>query len=110
MQYKVYQQEIDWSLELDGVTNLKYAKAGNSPYIMKDGMPQQIQLHHSRQNGRGPLFEVSRDTHVKTKSGQGREALHPYGNDKHPDFPVDRKLFDKDKKQYWIDRAEGVQQ
>jgi hypothetical protein len=33
------------------------------------------------------------------------EALHQYGNQKNPDFPIDRDAFDIDRKQYWQDRA-----
>ena len=95
--YKVYQQEIDWGLEVKpGVTNLDLAKAGRSPFIKKDGKLEQIQLHHSQQNANGPLFELSRKSHLDTKSGQGREAVHPYGNQPNPDFPVDRTLFKKE--------------
>lgn len=111
LQYKVYQQEVDWNLTVkDNLTNLDLARAGNAPYVLKDGQLQQLQLHHSRQNGQGPLFELSRSTHLNTKSGQGREALHPYGQKQHPDYPVNRPLFNKDVKQYWTDRAAGAQQ
>ena len=72
--------------------------------MMKNGVPQQLQLHHSRQQSVGPLFEVTTSTH-RLASGKGREALHPFGNHKNPDFPVDRPQFDKDRKQYWEDRA-----
>lgn len=66
-------------------------------------------MHHSRQNARGSLFEISTKTH-QAKKGQGREALHPYGSKKHPEFPVDRDDFGKDRQQYWIDRANREQQ
>jgi hypothetical protein len=62
---------------------------------MKDGVPQQLQLHHSRQNGKGPLFELSRKTHLTTLKGKGREAVHPYGHNQHPDEPVNRELSRK---------------
>ncbi|TRX75017.1 hypothetical protein FM069_09500 [Pseudomonas mangiferae] len=71
---------------------------------MKNGSPQQVQLHHSRQQSVGPLFEVTTSTHRAGK-GKGREAMHPYGNSKNPEFPVDRDAFDIDRKQYWKDRA-----
>lgn len=93
-----------------GVTNLDLAKAGRSPFIRKDGELEQIQLHHSRQNANGPLYELSRKTHLKTKSGQGREAVHPYGSQPHPEFPVDRALFKKEVPQYWMDRAREAMQ
>ncbi len=60
----------------------------------------------ARQNANGSLYELSRKSHLKTKSGQGREAVHPYGNQPHPDFPVNRALFKKEVPQYWMDRAQ----
>ncbi|MBN6077124.1 hypothetical protein HYE59_06165 [Aggregatibacter actinomycetemcomitans] len=102
--YKVYQQKIDWGLVVNGESNLSRASRGASPYIMKNGKPSQIQLHHSRQDARGSLFEISTKTH-QAKKGHGREALHPYGSSKHPDYPVDRKAFGKDRGEYWMDRA-----
>lgn len=71
---------------------------------MKNGKKVQLNLHHSRQDGRGSLFEVSNVTH-RAKKGKGAEALHPYGNKQHPDYPVDRDAFDVDRNQYWIERA-----
>jgi hypothetical protein len=107
--YKVYQQEVDWSLQVDGLTNLQRAQAGRPPFVMRNGESQQLQLHHSRQDARGSLFELSEPTHLRTRSGHGREALHPYGRQQHPDYPVDRPLFNKDVKQYWRDRVEGME-
>ncbi|WLH38402.1 HNH/ENDO VII family nuclease [Pseudomonas sp. FP2196] len=107
--YKVYQQNIDWDLEHKGISNRDRAKKGGAPYVLKDGVPQQLQLHHSRQNGKGPLFELSMKTHLRTLKGQGREAIHPYGHSKHPDFPVDRKAFEKEVPQYCKDRAAEVE-
>ena len=34
--YTVYQQNIDWTLEVDGLTNMQRAMNGGAPYIMKD--------------------------------------------------------------------------
>ncbi|MBR8512127.1 RHS repeat-associated core domain-containing protein [Burkholderia cenocepacia] len=102
--YTVFRQDIDWDMEHRGKTNLQRAMEGGAPFMMKDGVPQQIQLHHSRQQSMGPLFEVTTSTH-RAARGAGREALHPYGNQKNPDFPVDRDAFDIDRKQYWQDRA-----
>ncbi len=103
-EYKVYQQEIDWGLSVDGKTNLQRVVQGNAPYVMKNGVPERLNLHHSRQNGQGPLFELTEPLHLYTKSGYGREALHPFGRQQHPEFPVNRPLFTIDKNQYWIDR------
>ncbi|WP_305884107.1 RHS repeat-associated core domain-containing protein, partial [Pseudomonas sp. PIC25] len=103
--YKVYQQDIDWGLEYKGVSNMDRATEGGAPYVLKDGVPQQLQLHHSRQNGKGPLFELSRKTHLQTLKGKGREAIHPYGHNQNPDAPVNREQFNKEVPQYWKDRA-----
>ena len=100
----MYQQQIDWDLSAGGRTNLERASQGGTPYILKNGRVEQMALHHSRQDARGSLFEVSRSTH-QARAGVGREALHPYGNQQHPDYPVNRPLFDKDRAQYWKDRA-----
>lgn len=67
-----------------------------------------MELHHVRQDAKGPLAEVSRPTH-QAKKGQGREALHPYGQEKHPHNPVDRTKWDKDRKQFWKDRAKEIE-
>lgn len=107
--YTVYQQDIDWDLSYKGKTNLQRASEGGAPYLMKNGIPQQIQLHHSRQQSIGPLFEITVSTH-RAVTGKGRAALHPFGNEKNPDFPVDRPLFDKDREQYWKDRAAAEKQ
>lgn len=56
------------------------------------------------QQSTGPLFEVATSTH-SAASGAGREALHPFGSRKNPDFPVGRSAFDVDRNQYWKDRA-----
>ncbi|MBS9429645.1 HNH/ENDO VII family nuclease [Photorhabdus akhurstii] len=102
--YDVYQQQIDWDLKVKGKTNLQRTMMGGTPYVIKDGKPAQLNLHHSRQDARGALFEVSNITH-RARSGKGKEALHPYGNKQHPDYPVDRKAFDADRKQYCEERA-----
>lgn len=101
----MFRQDIDWTLKVKGKTNAQWASEGKAPYVMKNGRAEQLQLHHSRQNAQGPLFELSQSTHLRTKSGVGREALHPFGRSQHPDFPVDRPKFGVDRRQYWIDRV-----
>ena len=64
--------------------------------------------HHSRQDGRGALFETSKSTHLEHTNQEGRQALHPYGAG-HPDYPVERNLFNKDKETYWQDRLNQLQ-
>ncbi len=61
--------------------------------------------HHSRQDGRGALFEISKSTHLNHNNQDGRLALHPY-NGKHPEYPKVDKLYNKDQTQYWKDRLE----
>ena len=101
--YTVYQQNIDWDLkDKKGRTNLERAQKGSAP---KGADGKSINLHHSKQNSKGPLFEVQESTHRKYDR---TNALHPHkvsGLGKHPHNKVNRKQFNKDRKQYWIDRA-----
>jgi len=102
--YTVYQQEIDWNYKYKGKTNLERALNGNAPYIIKNGKPAQINLHHSRQNGRGSLFEITNVTHWAKRTNGGR-ALHPFGKSQHPSNPVNRSKFKIDRANYWLERA-----
>nr|WP_228144107.1 RHS repeat-associated core domain-containing protein [Moraxella cuniculi] len=103
--YTVYQQNIDWNkIDKKGRTNLERALKGIAP-LGNDG--KSINLHHSKQDSRGSLFELSKTTHNRYDR---TNALHPYkvnGLGKHPFYAVDRKLFGKDRRQYWIDRAKA---
>ncbi len=95
---------------------------GKAPYVVRNGETVRVELHHSRQNAEGPLFELSSPTH-NVKTGQGAEALHPYKtklgrelngegsgptNSAHPNKPVDRSNFDKDREQYYKDRIKEI--
>ncbi|SUD90598.1 HNH/ENDO VII family nuclease [Psychrobacter phenylpyruvicus] len=113
LNYKVYQQEIDlnarpFKADGDMRTNAQLMAKGDAPYILKNGQYEQVQLHHSHQDGRGSLFEVSKSTHLNHTNQDGRLALHPYKG-KHPDYPVERNLFKKDKETYWQDRLHQLQ-
>jgi RHS repeat-associated protein len=108
LEYVVYQRNIDWSLKVNGISNLQLARSGKAPFVVKNGRIQQVQLHHSRQNGNGPLFEIAIGTHT-APSGNGRQALHPYLPSKHPEYPVDYTLFKRDKEAYWMNRARLAQ-
>ena len=107
--HTVYQQNIDWNLPVntrDGVkTNLELAEMGRSPFVVKDGKYSQINLHHSKQNGTGSLFELSAATHQKY---YGSNVLHPHLPNAHPDNPVNRSQFDLDRDAYWKERAKKV--
>ncbi len=106
--HTVYQQEIDWDLPVNtrnGVkTNLDLALDGKSPFVVKNGKYSQINLHHSKQNGLGSLFELSADTHQKY---YGTNALHPHLPNQHPINPVNRDAFNGDRDSYWRQRGEN---
>ncbi|RAW91444.1 hypothetical protein CKY04_08570 [Photorhabdus sp. S8-52] len=106
--HTVYQQAIDWDLPVNtrnGIkTNIDLALEGKSPFVVKNGKYSQINLHHSKQNGLGSLFELSADTHQKY---YGTKALHPHLPNAHPINPVNRDQFNIDRDAYWRNRAEA---
>ncbi|SUO96071.1 HNH/ENDO VII family nuclease [Suttonella ornithocola] len=90
-------------------TNAERMKKGEAPYVWKNGKYEQLQLHHSRQDSRGALYELTEPVH-QTKKGVGGKALHPYGNSsQHPERPVNRPAFNQDRKQYWKDRLKQLE-
>ncbi|MDQ1340941.1 MAG: toxin YobL, partial [Campylobacterota bacterium] len=116
----VYQREIDPNLEVGKTTNLEKMQKGNAPFVDKNGKLESVELHHSRQNNNASLFETSQSTHRKTATEKGSEALHPYKTERgreinnvditktgkeHPINPVDRSAFNKERVQYWKQRA-----
>jgi hypothetical protein len=107
--HTVYQQNIDWDLRSNGKggiteTNLDRALRGDAPFVVKDGKYNLVNLHHSKQNAKGSLFELSATTHQKY---YGSKALHPHLPNAHPDNPVDRASFKGDKETYWKQRADA---
>lgn len=110
LEYRVYQQQIDPNaqplLERGSTkTNLQLMQEGKAPYVFKNGKYERLELHHAQQDGRGSLFELTYETHQTHTNKNGRKAVHPYSNEKHPEFPVERTFFDKDQSAYWKDRA-----
>ena len=105
-EHTVYQQDINWDLPVNtrnGVkTNLEIASEGGSPFVVKNGKYSQLNLHHSKQNTNGSLFELSADTH---QAYYGSNALHPHLPNAHPINPVDRDSFNVDRGEYWRQRA-----
>lgn len=85
-------------------TNLDLALEGKSPFVVKNGAYSQINIHHSKQNGLGSLFELSSNTH---QTYYGTNALHPYLPNAHPINPVNRDLFNLDREAYWRGRAQA---
>lgn len=87
-----------------GKTNAEAAAKGFSPQLADDSFAT---LHHIGQDARGPLAEASTAYHGVGKSGQ--DALHSlYGkNVPHPDYPIDRRAFNVDNREYWKWRLEN---
>lgn len=111
--YEVYQRnDIDWNKvrtagdrRYIGKTNLEAAKNGIAPQLSDGNFAT---LHHLGQDSRGPLVEASTRYHGIGKPGQ--DILHSqYGRNKpNPNYPIDRKAFASDIKEYWRDRANNI--
>jgi RHS repeat-associated protein len=88
-----------------GMTNAEAARRFGLPPQLEDG--NFATLHHLGQDSRGPLVEASTRYHGVGKPGQ--DILHSqYGRSKiNPDFPVDRKVFSIDDRQYWQWRSQN---
>ncbi|MCL1624313.1 hypothetical protein M2R47_08705 [Moraxella sp. Tifton1] len=54
------------------------------------------------------MFEITQQTHLGTKNENGKQAIHPYLPQAHPNFPVNRQMFNNDQTQYWKDRLEKL--
>jgi len=104
--YDVRQRnDIDWNRkrlgppkDAIGLTNQEAAdRFGYTPEL-SDG--NYLTLHHFGQDRRGPLAEASTRYHGIGKYGQ--EILHSqYGKRQpHPQYPIDRKKFDVDTREY----------
>lgn len=66
-------------------------KSGKAPKFKKDG--SSVEIHHENQNPNGPFKEMHRDDH----RGPGNHSKnHPEKESK-----IDRKDFDKQRKEYW---------
>ncbi|WP_230945739.1 HNH/ENDO VII family nuclease [Burkholderia cepacia] len=104
--HTAYQQAIDWNLPVNTrngtVPNLDLVASGKSPFVVKDWVYSQLNLHHSNQDGLGSLFKLSADTHQRY---YGTNALHPYLPNAHPVNPVNRDAFTLDREAYWQQRA-----
>ncbi|MDO5666073.1 MAG: HNH/ENDO VII family nuclease [Bacteroidia bacterium] len=68
-------------------------KSGNAPTFKKDG--KSVEIHHEGQNPKGPFKEM----HPNQHRGKGNDAVnHP---NKNKPSQIDRKEFNKAKKEYW---------
>lgn len=68
-------------------------KKGNAPVSNQDGKP--VEIHHEGQNPNGPFHEMSQTDH---RVGDNYKKNHP---DFDQPSQVDRKEFNKQKKDYW---------
>jgi A nuclease of the HNH/ENDO VII superfamily with conserved LHH len=104
--YSVVQRnDIDWGLartngpaDFVGRTNAEAAARGFAPELSDGSFAT---LHHIGQDSRGALIEASTRYHGVGKPGQ--DALHSlYGrNAPHPFYPIDRRAFSVDTREYW---------
>ena len=65
--HTVYQQAIGCNPPVNKrsgtVTNLGLAASGKGPFVVKDRVYSQLNLHHSNQDGLGSLYELPSDTY-----------------------------------------------
>lgn len=54
-------------------------------------------MHHSKQNAKGSLFELSTATHQKY---YGSGVPHPHLSNAHLDYPINRELFKIDREAF----------
>ncbi|WP_093534933.1 HNH/ENDO VII family nuclease [Psychrobacillus psychrotolerans] len=110
--YEVFRRnDIDWNhvrtsgdKRFIGKTNAEAFGSGLAPQLPDGGFAT---LHHIGQDSRGPLAEASTRYHGVGK--YGRDILHSqFGKSKpNPSFPIDRKKFNADTREYWKFRVEN---
>ncbi len=110
--YEVFSRnDIDWNhvrtsgdKRFIGKTNAEASGSGLAPQLPDGGFAT---LHHIGQDSRGPLAEASTRYHGVGKYGQ--DILHSqFGKSKpNPSFPIDRKKFNADTREYWKFRVEN---
>jgi len=112
--YKVFQRnDIDWNMvrsnsrgprKFIGKTNRDAALAGYRPELVDGNF---VATHHIGQSSKGPIVEASTKQH-SFKNQQAFKALHnQFGGKKHPNDPVDHKIWDKEQVEYWKWRAKN---
>lgn len=80
----------------DGVSNRQRMERGLSP-ITNDG--KIVELHHIGQKADSPLIELSQQEH----RGKGNDTIL---HDKTKESEIDRREFDKERKEHWKVRCE----
>ncbi len=80
----------------DGISNRQRMERGLSP-ITNDG--KIVELHHIGQKADSPLIELSQQEH----RGKGNDTIL---HDKTKESEIDRREFDKERKEHWKVRCE----
>jgi len=114
--YDYYGQDINLDLRINAhTTNREWMKRGNNPYVIENNSPimrqilaldsmnwvfiglsaEKTEKHHVDQNGKGIIVELTGRVHRDRKN---QAVLHKYGSKKHPDEPVNRKKWNKDRR------------
>ncbi|WP_051018502.1 HNH/ENDO VII family nuclease [Bartonella queenslandensis] len=95
-------QMVKWRKNKKDVwgTNVERMETGRAP-IGFDGRP--VELHHLKQTPEGPIAEMSHESHKKYNP-----VIH--GNPKKHQSLIDRKKFDKQREEYWKERAKGYRE
>lgn len=86
--------------DIMGRTNLERMKIGLAP-LDKDNKP--IELHHIGQKNDSPLAELTRTQHMEN----GNDIIL---HDKKKESEIDRESFQKERREYWKDRAKQIEQ
>ncbi|WP_019220831.1 HNH/ENDO VII family nuclease [Bartonella senegalensis] len=81
-------------------TNLERMETGRAP-IGYDG--ESVELHHLSQTPDGPIAEISHEFHKKYTS-----VIH--ANPKTHQSLIERKKFEKQREEYWKERAKGYRE
>ncbi|RMH87350.1 hypothetical protein EBB59_13175, partial [Lysobacter pythonis] len=101
----IQRNDIEWGLvrtngpaDFVGRTNAEAAARGFAPELADGNFAT---LHHIGQDSRGALIEASTRYHGVGKPGQN--VLHSlYGrNEPNPFYPIDRRAFSVDTREYW---------
>jgi hypothetical protein len=97
---EILMRKIDPNLtDADGVSNMQRMARGRSPI---DAKGESIELHHIGQKNDSPLAELKTSEH----RGEGNDkVLH---SDKRKLTEIDRKEFNKERKDHWKARAENL--
>ncbi|WP_208000046.1 DUF637 domain-containing protein, partial [Bartonella saheliensis] len=108
--YKIYWRDdlfdpnkrVKWTVNKKDVwgTNLERMETGRAPIGFDD---KSVELHHLNQTPEGPLAAMSHEFHKKYTS-----VIHD--NPKTHQSLIDRKKFEKQREEFWKERAKGYRE